>query len=862
MTDALRPALSLVTFAIALTALCATAAAQDPLAPSHETLAEEAAPLAISRAARSVRADATSIALNPGMLALVELPELDYIAVGSDAFASGHGLYGVVPLFGFVGLGAGVDFLSDELDQTPFRRYRLGLGLAIPDLIGLGLAYNFFGSERSLDIDQLDSLSLGLTTRLIPALALSVVVDHLNTPRFDGRWLEPVWHFGAGSALLDGRLKLDATVTWSEHQEEIIDGMISVTPIDGLDLFVDGKVDLDGFGRWGGGAALDFGFGGVHLAAYALSTDQEPVGFDGVTGGITLRTQPVASLISPRQRWVRLSVPATASERAPRTPFGVAGISFAGLLLQLDRLADDPSVDGVVLEIAGLGYGFAQLWELRQVVERMRDNGITVVAHLDDTSTRSYYLASAADRVYMSPGQGFSAAGLSVTLTFYRGLFDLLGVDPEFVRIDEYKTAPEAYTASGPSEPQLEQMNDYLDAIFDTMVDAIAASRGLHPGQVRALIDDMPLRAREAVAAGLVDGLEYREELGVRIADDLGLRAPLALEEDAGPLRRREEAWTHTPTIAVIYIDGNIAKGPSIEVPLLGSITTGSSTINAMLDWARRSPQVRGVVLRVDSPGGSAHASELMYHAIEKLAAEKPVVVSMGNVAASGGYYVAAPGDHVMATPMTLTGSIGVFAGKFSLGGLLRRIGIRQFVLRRGQAADLYSTARPWSEDDRARILDDITGLYELFIERVATGRGLDPSVVRTAAEGRVWTGEAALARGLVDEVGGFLAALDAVKLRSGLAADDRVALVHLPPRSPLSAFEVGLPIGIIRALSDVPDDVPDLELEAPQLPALELDLLEALVGEAVGAASLPTAVFLDPGEALMVLPFDWTVTP
>lgn len=777
------------------------------------------------RPALGLRNDAQAMAFNPAELGFLENAGGAYLYSASDAFNSGHGLYAASPVFAGLALGASAEFLGPGQDIFA-RRYQLAAAYAYADTISVGLRYRFFGSETLRDIDTFSTLDLGFSVRWLPYLAASLVIEHADTPRLEGRWLQPIVRAGLGLVFLEGRLDLDAFYTVPQSEDGIGDFSMTLRgePLDGLHLFASGEGG-DAPIRFGGGLSLVQGYFSLGLGVYAnADIDTGDVAFDGFAASFSAFAAPRRSLYRASERWIRIDMPADLAERAPRSPFGIAGQSFAELLLTLQQIGKDNSVDGLLLDIDGLAFGYSQLYELRTELVRLRRSGHRIVAHMRDTSTRSLYLASAADRIYITGAQTFDAYGLSTTLSYYRNGLRFLGVEPEFVKIDRYKTAPEAFLRDGPSEFSVEQMDLYLDAIYNQLVADIAQGRNLSDGDVRALFDASPITPEEAQALGFIDGIAYRDEMGERIRTDFNLSAEPRLEQGYTAPSWDETDWHDPQQIAVIHVDGAIARGKSVEVPILGSMTTGAETISDMLEAAVASPRIRAIILRVDSPGGSAFASEVMHRAIVKARKSKPLIISMSNIAASGGYYVAAPGQRILATPMTLTGSIGIYAGKFDITGLLNMLGVTRVLMKRGAFADLYSPNTGWTDAHRERAMASITYLYDVFITRVAEGRDMPEDEVRKIAEGHIWPGRVAQQIGLVDELGGLLDAIDLAKELGGLEADDRVRIVQLPPRGPLSAYEIGIP-----------------------------NLISTSLG-----AFMPTPLVFDLGEPLMLLPFDW----
>lgn len=802
--------------------------------------------LTVAAMASAVRTDAASAVENPALAALAESFDGHYAFATSTAFGAGHGLYAMLPVMG-LGLSVGAELLSIE-NQSPFlRRYALGASAKLTDFLAIGIRYDIYGSDTELDLDQATSLALGLSMRPIPQLAASVLLENVNTPRFGDEWLELVGQVGLGVVLLDGALRAEGSYHWGlpDANEGRVDALLAGRAFRGLELF--GQVQMQSeLLRWGGGVRLDLGPIDLVGAGYGLSTTTQDIDFDGFSVGLGLHAKSADALILPSERWLSISIPGQMDERGVSAPFGMSAPSFADLLGHLRAISEDPSVQGVVLRIAGSSMSYAQLWELRRSVARIRSEGKSVIAHLDDGSMRSFYLASSAQRIYMSPAQVLSARGVSSTMSYYRDFLDMIGIEPEFVKIDEYKSAPDSFLRNAPTACEQEQIQDYLDGIFEELVESLASSRGLDPSQLRALIDNMPLTPPEAVAAQLIDAVAYADELPGLIARELGLSAPPRIERNAAATLPREQAWDSKPVVAVIHIDGSIVQGASLELPLVGSTMTGSDTIVSALEWALSSREVVAIVLRVNSPGGSAHGSDLVNRALQRASAVKPLVVSMASTATSGAYYVSVPARRIFATPMTLTGSIGIFAGKASVHKLFSWLGINQHTVKRGRFADLFSLAEPWDAQERAQMQKQVEYLYQIFLERVISARSpqMDVAHLRSIAEGHVYGGDAALAIGLVDEIGGLE---EAVAYAASLAGEDEApSLVQLPRRSAVSALipRFGFDFSSVTWETEPPIDTP-----------ISLELTEML-------APLSGFPFVFDAQATMLLPYTLSIEP
>lgn len=451
--------------------------------------------------------------------------------------------------------------------------------------------------------------------------------------------------------------------------------------------------------------------------------------------------------------------------------FGDAEEGWIGFLRRVRDASQDGAVRGLVLDIDVAPPSLAHVEELRGIVQTARDAGKPVVAYLrEDTGNAAYLLAAGCDRVYLHPAGGLDLVGLQAEVQYLRGAMDMVGVGAQYAKRGQYKSAPEAYTETRSTDPARAQMDALLDDLYAQLVDGIARGRGKNPDEVKALVDGGPYTAAEAVAKGLVDGVAYPDELEARMAEvfpkDHDVVDDYASERDGS-------GWAPSQVIAIVVVDGVIASGTSSPGGFLSGASTGADTIVAMLDEAREADAVKAVVLRVDSPGGSAFASDAIWRAVARVReAGKPVVVSMGAYAASGGYYVSAGADAIYALPGTVTGSIGIYGGKFNLAGVLDRLDVTTETWTRGRNAGMYSMARPFDEVEYAALDRVIAEGYRQFKEKVEKGRNMSPDKVEEVAQGHVWSGAAAKERGLVDQHGGIFDAVEDARARAGLTED------------------------------------------------------------------------------------------
>ena len=454
----------------------------------------------------------------------------------------------------------------------------------------------------------------------------------------------------------------------------------------------------------------------------------------------------------------------------------------------LDRASRDDRISGFVARVQPALASLSALQELRQAVLSFRAAGKKATAWAETfPGNGSYYLASAFDRVLLQPAGHVALVGMAATASFLGDTLPWLGIEPELDKRHEYKNAVNIFTETSFTESHRQATERLLESQLEQLVAGIAEDRGLAPDQVRVLVDRGPHEADEAVAGGLVDALAFRDEV---MAEVKGGDAPLLFLSRYAK-RARPRNLKKAPRVAVVNITGAIAPGRNGFKPgLRPGPGTGSDTATAALRDAVADEKVKAIVLRVDSPGGAVGASEAIWReAAQARAAGKPVVASMGGVAASGGYYVAMGADRIVASPGTITGSIGAFSGKFVTAGLRHRVRVATDVLRLNPNADMYSSTAPFTPEQRAKLGASLDRVYDMFTGRVAESRGLSPEAVDAVARGRVWTGADAAERGLVDVLGGFTTALAEAKKLAGLEPDDQVAVATFPKAGPLDRF-------------------------------------------------------------------------
>jgi protease-4 len=465
--------------------------------------------------------------------------------------------------------------------------------------------------------------------------------------------------------------------------------------------------------------------------------------------------------------------------------FGGPEQSLTGLVMQFKKAKLDKRIKAIVLDVDMSGVGWAKAEEIRDAITDFRSSGKPVYAYIEFGLNKEYYIATACDKIVVPPPGDLFINGLAADVMFFRGSLDKLGIYPDIFQIGKYKSIGDMFTQKKMTDAHREYVNSLLDDLFNRYIVAIAQARHKSSEDVRKLIDDAPYNAAKAKEAGLIDETVYHDELEKEIKASLGYKdsdqfaAVKASEyKDVPPeslgLNKGEK-------VAVIYATGDIGSGRSENSPS-GGQSIGSDTLAKALTDAAADKSIKAIVMRVDSPGGSGLASDIIWHAVEAANQKKPVVISMSDVAASGGYYISASASKIVAQPSSITGSIGVVAGKPVMRGLYDWLGISNEYVLRGKEAGMFRETEKFSDDERAKFEDWIkTTYYNDFVPKVAKGRNKDPKDVDAVGQGRVWTGAQAKDRGLVDEFGGLDRAIEVAKQLARIPADKGVERVILP---------------------------------------------------------------------------------
>jgi protease-4 len=465
--------------------------------------------------------------------------------------------------------------------------------------------------------------------------------------------------------------------------------------------------------------------------------------------------------------------------------FGGPDQSLTGLVMQFKKAKVDRRIKAILLDVNMSGVGWGKAEEIRDAIADFRSSGKPVYAYIEFGLNKEYYIATAADKIIVPPPGELFINGLAADVMFFRGSLDKLGIYPDIYQIGKYKSAGDMFTQKQMTEAHRQYVNELLDDLYGRYINTIAQARHKTPDEVKALIDNAPYDADEAKKQGLIDEAMYRDEVETMLKKQLGQKEsePLVAVRNAEYRDVAPESLglNKGERIAVIYASGEIGSGSSQSSPS-GDQSIGSDTLAKALNDAAADKTIKAIVLRVDSPGGSGLASDIIWRAVEAANQKKPVVVSMSDVAASGGYYISASASKIIAQPSTITGSIGVVAGKPVMRGFYDWLGISNEYVLRGKTAGMFRETEKFSDEERVKFEDWIKNTYYGdFVPKVAKGRGKDAQYIDSVAQGRVWTGQQAKDRSLVDEFGGLDRAIDVAKQLAKIPAEKGVERVILP---------------------------------------------------------------------------------
>jgi protease-4 len=794
-----------------------TAAAQAERAPAHRW-PQLLDPLQSASDASYLR----DLDANPASLGLFRGWELDFLhtTAARGRGASLPGLDGQRVLLGGSlggGMGLGValagrfEHLQDPTgDGADIWVGGLGTALTFGRVASLGLDWRWFRGDAW---NHREDGSLGLAVRPTRWLSLGAAIHHLNRPRWEGQILERSARFGVSFRPLQSPM-FSFGGDWEGYLDNgdtrQILARVRVAPVDGLSFTAGFTAAQEGADwAYGGAASISF-MPGIRLGRIHGGAFFDQRGYGGFQAGLSLRsTEEPTVTTPPRRLFVEIALTSGLPERPREVLFQAPSPSLLDLRLRLRALARDRAVAGVLLKITNFTGGFTQAQEIARSISDLRARGKKVYVYLEDARNRAVYIAAHGDHVIVNPSTLVRLVGLHLVRRFYRDTMDMLGIEAQVIRFEEYKSAADAYVQRASREVVREVEAARMDAVYDQFTGDIAAMRARPIEEVRGWVDMAPLAPEKARELGMVDAVAGREDLQEIVRAREGTRIRFTRRYPARP--EQDLRWGRNPRVAVILLEGFMVTGGSKTIPLIGMRFSGADTVGAALDSAAADPRIDGILFRVQSPGGLAMAAEILNRKVRAAAEKKPLVVSVGSYAASGGYYAAAPAPRIFILPGSITGSIGVVYGKPVISGLLDLLKIRREHSVRGRHADLESLDRRLSDDELAHVREQMGALYQLFMDRVAEGRKMTPARVHALAQGRVWLGAEALKNGLADQDGGILEALESLLDQIGDRRAHPPELVYLPRTSFMAAVLGGMglatgPTGPENSLEDVRD--------------------------------------------------------
>ncbi|MCH8303891.1 MAG: signal peptide peptidase SppA, partial [Candidatus Marinimicrobia bacterium] len=435
----------------------------------------------------------------------------------------------------------------------------------------------------------------------------------------------------------------------------------------------------------------------------------------------------------------------------------------------IEKARIDDSIGGIILNIGRFGGGTATASEIRNALLRFKEDGKRIIVYSELLTGKGLLLASVADMIMMNPSGYLYFTGLRASISYYKGLLDKIGVEVEFVRVGRYKSAVEPFSFDSMSYSFKEEIDAILDDYQNFYIDGISEGRNLSKDDTKALQDKGPFTASEALKSKLIDKIAYENEIDDIIKKKYGLKSIVKIKgRDYEKQKKLNRAWGAKKKIAIIHLSGSIVPGESRGGGLLGA-----RTASRIIKNAREDQSIKAIILRINSGGGTVLGSDIIWNEINRTKGKKPIIASFGDIAASGAYYLAMPADSILAEKTTLTGSIGIFMALPKVKKLYKKLGIRREVIKRGKHADILSDDRKWTEEERELLQRQLNELYQDFIDKVSEGRGMTSVEVDSVGMGRLWTGEDALANGLIDMIGGMREAENLSLRMTGLIREE-----------------------------------------------------------------------------------------
>lgn len=759
-------------FVILFFAICASSFAQSITLPSNSA---------------AVTDNALSTKTNPAWLGIRPDAEMFLLFPYTDSTSNED--MGLVVKLGPIGFAG--EFVNNDL--AFYNRYTLATGFKLGGEFYLGVSHSWYRV-----VDWQGSWNVGLGYRPLPFVSAGAVVFDLNQPNCDGVGINPSYNLSLAVRPFDYRLTLsgdllftkDATHDYGDKLDPRF--RLELMPMDGIRLMGEYQTDSEKFS-----VGLSLAVDNVALGNQRVM-DKDAEHLNSV-GYIHFTSARQKNFISPQSHQiVEVTLSGKIAEAEP--PFSFFGMgktkTLQHLRQEIQHYAEDPHVDGLLITFDNPEIGLAQMEQLGRSLEEFKASGKTLIAYSEQYSQKDYYLAAKCDEINLLPVGVVDLKGLAAVLGYWKGTLDKLGVGVQVVRVRDYKTAANAFMFEDSPEAEREMINWLLDDIYNQLCSNIAEGRGWTLDEVKDRINGGPYIAPWALEAGLVDTLVYYDEIVKNLEDQDFV---LVNEKSYWRLPEYKESWPdiRVRKVAIIYAEGDIVSGES-GGNLFGTKLMGAQTISEAIRTAREDGSVDAIILRVDSPGGSGVASDVIYREVRRTVTDernrKPFIVSMGNVAGSGGYYISCAADTIIAEEGTITGSIGVIAGKINLQGLHKKIYYNTNTFKRGDHADAWSMSRPLDDQEMETLQNAVEDFYKDFVNKIAESRGISEAAIDSVGEGRVWTGKQAMEKGLVDLIGGMDVAFAVTRARLGLRETAPLQLEYYPkPRGLFSTFVAGV---------------------------------------------------------------------
>ncbi|MBD3380645.1 MAG: signal peptide peptidase SppA [candidate division Zixibacteria bacterium] len=721
-----------------------------------------------------------SILTNPAALALNQDIEMMFLhSFNKEKFGGDNSIM-------FSRSGFGFAWQQYRLNISPtINSYSLAFGSHISNGFYYGLSYRFMKTDDGNAYHNDHFWDIGAVYQPNRRLSLGFTANNLRRMEFGGNETEIEYVLSGGYRPFPDRVTLSADWQWSEGEafgDGYFRGYLSARIKRGWGVFA--SVDQDGF--FGIGFSLKIG--NRQLGSYHSFDDDAEYRSGVIYSGVSYR--PYGWLLPLKKNFLKLKISGSYPETDRKNYFWQQPTAtFSDLVNTLGRALEDDNIDGLYLDIDNPRLGWAQIQELRAIIEKFRQKNKIVVAYLGNLSGNgSYYLASAAENVAMRKVDALNLVGILAEVTFYKNTLDKLGIEAELQNAGKFKSLADIYTRDSISEPHREAVNTLLDDLYDVFIDDLAENRGFTRDSILELINSGPFISEDALAGGLIDTVLYPDQIDDWLEKQFQGMTEVGFSEYAKHIPYDYE-WGLPDQLAIIPIEGSLVLGRGGEDLIFGR-TVGDEEIIASIRYARSNDRIKAVILRLNTPGGMGLASDLIVRELNLLAEKKPLVISMGNVAASAGYHIATAGEYIFAQPSTITGSIGVVYGKVNVERMREQIGLTTYHFKRGENADFYSSSTGFSDSQKKHLRYQLDRMYDNFVQTVAESRNLSFDYVDSVAQGRVWSGSSAIDLKLVDQFGGLSDAIAYTIERAGLDSD-YCQMVSFPVR-PAELFDLG----------------------------------------------------------------------